>query len=745
LLRKSWLIASITLLTTTTAVVLSSSKSSTYKGNFYLLVEPITAAARLTNPSTLTRTGGIPQQDLIALDYPTNLIFLQSPSMTRRIAEDVHKKLPNRTVDAIWSDLRENFFVEWVKSESNGATKIFVVTYAGKDPEEVQAVLDIASQTFVKYSAEDRETSIKAGVKFIDKQLPPLQKTLNNLKSKQKQIRQQYELVDPASRNDALLQQMDALTQRKSVLQEQLISLRTLASTLGGQLGISSQDALVLASLNQDPERASLQKELLDIQSQLANNQSVYTEKSVRVISLETRFQIIQNLLKKRTNELLKQFSSTISDNSPILSSFQDPTRLKLIEQFIDTTNQIKARESQLPSIILQEKQLNVIIQKLPTITNQYTALEREIKLTEEVLDKLLIQRETLKVESAQELPWQLVSKPQIPLDADGKPIGNPPDRKKMLIAGAGGGLVLSILLGLLLEKQKNAFLSANDIEDILGLPLIGKVPRYQSVDMENIALVIPETSETSETSEKLEALQKLETSKELETSETQGKESLELETSDTQDKKILNEPPLQDNWPIFATVFDDIYTELCFYYRNPSLRSLAISSVQAEDGQSTIAVNLAITAAEQGKRVLLVDTNRNNSKISEWLNLTEQKGLNYLLTHDVPLESVIQEDPNHKNLYLITNGAEDTNPPKRLWSPKMEYLISEFQDNFDLVIYDLPHFHQTTDVYFLSACTDGMLLVVGVNKTSQSSAKEALAKAEDLQFPILGAIANFV
>jgi uncharacterized protein involved in exopolysaccharide biosynthesis len=583
LLRKSWLLVSITLLTTTIAVVLSSSKSSTYKGNFYLLVEPITAAGRLTNPSTLTRTGGIPQEDLIALDYPTNLIFLQSPSMTRRIAEDVHKKLPNRSVDAIWSDLRDNFFVEWVKSPSDGATKIFIVSYSGKDPQEVQAVLDIASQTFVKYSAEDRETSIKAGVKFIDKQLPPLQTTLNSLKNKQKQIREQYELVNPASRNDELLQQLDALNQRKSVLKDQLTSLKTLASTLGAQLGISSEDALVLASLNQDPERISLQKELLDIQSQLANNQSIYTEKSVRIIALETRSQIIQNLLKKRTNGLLKQFSSTISDNSPILSSFQDPTRLKLIEQFIDTTNQIKSLESQLPSLILQEEKLNAIIQKLPTITNQYTALEREIKLTEDVLDKLLIQRETLKVESAQELPWQLVSKPQIPLDADGKPIGYPPDRKKILIAGVGGGLIFSILLSLLLEKQKNAFLSANDIEDILGLPLIGKVPRYQSVDMENIALVIPETSETSE---KLEALQKLETSKELETSETQGKESLQLETSETQDKKSLNEPPLQDNWPIFATVFDDIYTELCFYYRNPSLRSLAISSVQAEDGR---------------------------------------------------------------------------------------------------------------------------------------------------------------
>ena len=738
LLRKSWLIASITLLTTTTAVVLSSSKSSTYKGNFYLLVEPITAAARLTNPSTLTRTGGIPQEDLIALDYPTNLIFLQSPSMTRRIAEDVHKKLPNRTVDAIWNDLRNNFFVEWVKSPSDGATKIFIVSYSGTDPQEVQAVLDIAAQTFVKYSSEDRETSIKAGVKFIDKQLPPLQENLNNLKNKQRQIRQQYELVNPANRNDELLQQLDALIQRKSVLQEQLISLQTLASTLESQLGISSEDALVLASLNQDPERVSLQKELLDLRSQLANNQSVYTEKSVRVIALETRSQIIQDSLKKRTNELLKQFSSTISNNSPLLSSFQDPIRLQLIEQFIDTTNKIKALKSQLPSLTIQEKQLNTIIQKLPAITNQYTALEREIKLTEEVLDKLLIQRETLKVESAQELPWQLISKPQIPLDADGKPIGEPPDRKKMLMAGAGGGLIFGILLSLLLEKQKNSFLSANDIEDILGLPVIGKVPKYQSVEMENITLVIPEISEKVETPEELEISEELETPEKVETSE-------ELETSDTQDKESFNEPPLQDNWEIFATIFDDIYTELCFYYRNPSLRSVAISSVEAEDGQSTIAVNLAITAAEQGKRVLFVDTNRNNSKIGEWLNLTEKKGLDYLLTHDVSLESVIQEDPNHKNLYFITNGEEYTTPPKRLWSPKMEYLISEFQEKFDLVIYDLPHFHQTTDVYFISACTDGMILVIGVNKTSQSATKEALAKADDLQFPILGAIANFV
>ena len=70
---------------------------------------------------------------------------------------------------------------------------------------------------------------------------------------------------------------------------------------------------------------------------------------------------------------------------------------------------------------------------------------------------------------------------------------------------------------------------------------------------------------------------------------------------------------------------------------------------------------------------------------------------------------------------------------------------MSEFQERFDLVIYDLPHFNQTTDVYFMNSCTEEMSLVIGVNKTKQSSAKNVLKKASDFGLPILGAIANFV
>ena len=736
-LRRIWWIGGITFFTTTVVLVIAFLKPSIYKGNFYLLVEPITAAGKLSNSSTLTRTEGIPQEALVSLDYPTNLIFLQSPGMTLRIAQDVSKKISRRPINAIWKDLRENFEVEWVKSSTTGPTKIFRVTYKGEDPTEVQTVLDIASETFVKYSTEDRETSIKAGVKFIDKQLPALQQTLNNLKNKQKQIRQQYDLVDPTAKNALLLEQVDELSKQKSTIERQLLSLKTLSKSLQQQLGISSEDALVLASLNQDPERLSLQKELLDIQSQLINTQSVFTDKSVRVENLEERSRNVSNLLRKRTQELLKQFSTSVSINSPILGDFQDPIRLKLIEQFVDTTNQIKALESQLPSLSSERQQVDDTVKKLPIIINQYTALEREIKLTEEVLDKLLVQRETLKVESAQELPWQLISKPQIPLDEKGLPSGEAPKRLNLILAGFGGGLLLSTLLAFFWEKYKDVFFSAEDIEDILALPVFGRVPKYDTSVVSKSRPFSLKKSQQSKVSKQPKISKQPNKSQKLESLER-------LENAATLADKSWNNNSLPLNWLVFVNVFDDMYAELSFYYRTPPLRAITISSIEPGDGQSLIALNLAIAATKKGKRVLLVDASGKKSTLCHRFNLTGQKGFNYLLTHNIDLESVIQEVPQNSNLYVVASSTEDKISSQHLWS-KMEYIMSELQERFDLVIYELPHFNETTDVYFMTSCTDGMLLVVGVNKTKQSSAKKVLKKASDLRLPLLGVIANFV
>jgi Mrp family chromosome partitioning ATPase len=69
---------------------------------------------------------------------------------------------------------------------------------------------------------------------------------------------------------------------------------------------------------------------------------------------------------------------------------------------------------------------------------------------------------------------------------------------------------------------------------------------------------------------------------------------------------------------------------------------------------------------------------------------------------------------------------------------------MSEFQAHYDLVIYDLPPFLDNTDIYFISTYSDGLIFTIGVKKTPQTLAKEAVKKAQELRLPVLGAFANF-
>ena len=260
LIRNAWIIAGVTAITTAIGIVDSYFKPYTYTGNFYLLVEPITAAARLTDPSTIARTGGTPNASLTEFDYPTNLAFLQSPGMTFKIAQDVKAKADeDKQVAAIWKNIRDKLSVSWVLSATGrDATKLFEVSYSGEDPKEVETVLRVAAETFVTYSAEDRETSMKTGVKFIDSQLPGIQQNLDALKKKQRQLRERYRLVDPTLKNQSLLEQLTALENQKVVLEQQLLSQQALVKSLEGDLKLTKDQAVTAEIFTGDEQRNQL-------------------------------------------------------------------------------------------------------------------------------------------------------------------------------------------------------------------------------------------------------------------------------------------------------------------------------------------------------------------------------------------------------------------------------------------------------------------------------------------------------
>ncbi|MGK7940543.1 MAG: exopolysaccharide transport family protein [Crocosphaera sp.] len=718
LIRKAWLVGGLTCLTTFGAWMWSAQDPYTYQGNFFLLVEPITASGKLTNPTTLTRTGGVPREELFALDYPTNLVFLTSPGMTLRIAQEVQGKEKIRDVPAIWLDLRENLQVRRAQvGQGRGSeTKIFEVSYKGENPKEVQTILSTAADTFLEYSSEDRETNIKAGVKFIDEQLPELQTRLATLKQKQKQLRQNYELIDPLPKNQEVLSQISSIEQQQFNLNTELQAKRKLASSLQQQLQLSPDEAFAAATLSQDPSRLALLSQLQELDSQIAIASATFTDNSPQVQDLKEQRGNIRTLLNQTTQEIITKNALSVSLNSVALE-FQDPTRLGLIQQLLATSNEIKTLEAQLQSIEPKKQQLEEQVKRYPNLINEYTNVERQIALTEEILNKLLLQRETLKVEAAQELPWQLISKPQIPLDEEGNPIGEPPSRSKKLLAGILGGALLGAGLALLWEKRSNIFYTAEDLSELSNTPLLGEIPKDDRT---------PLSEEVSHSS-----------------SPTREEE----ETATIYDDEVYagmeaENLPSFGHQSLFLEAFDDLYLQL-YLQQSSQLRSVMLCAVENQDGCSTTAVNLAINAAQKGQQVLLVDTNFSNPQLHNLLNVSNQKGLINVLRDQVSPQAVITSVKTIDNLSVLTMGEGIERNLKHLWSPKFKSLMEELEKSYDLVIYDSPSFFLTSDIKFLAKQTDGIIMVATLKKTPQSLFTKAVKEIQKLNLPVLGTVAN--
>ncbi|MBJ7898598.1 MAG: lipopolysaccharide biosynthesis protein [Cyanobacteria bacterium RI_101] len=752
LLRKAPFIFGFTALSASASLVFAFFQPFTYKGNFYLLVEPITAAARLSDPSTIARGGGVPRNDLTELDYPTNLAFLQGPGMAQQIAQDVfnNKILNKRSLPAIAKEVRENLKVEWIRDRrGSDATKIFAVTYTAPSAQEVEAVLTVAADTFVKYSTKDRESSLKAGVEFIDEQLPNLQRNLASLKSQQKELRQRYALVDPSAKQEALLTEISSLSGQRLSLAQQIKSQQEIIKKLQGELKLSEEEAVSASIINQDQERLSLIKRLQELDAQIASVSAVYTDNSNQMLNLKEQRNNLQALLDKRNQRLAGQVRIPIDLNSSA-ADLQDPTRLELIRQLTAARTQLESLQSQLPPLETRIQQLEAAAAELPKVINQYEAISREITLNEQIVDKFLLQRETLKVEAAQELPWQVISKPQVPTDERGNPIGEPPPRTKLLLAGLGGGLLFSTLLALLWEKSRNVFYSSTDAQDLLGIPLVGEVYRHLAPRTalaplrQSISLEAAKTALLAEESAAPQAL--------LE----EGEDSVPVGAATA---LLAEKPPIHSDpgavngsappplpapgFVVIPGVFEDIYAELSFFYRSPALRSLVISAIQPGDGQSTLILNLAIAAASQGRKVLVVDLQTQSTGITQWLGGTRQPGVKNLLGEEAALESVLQKFPAHPNLHLVSAGQETPLTP--LWSPDFQYLMAEFQASYDLVLYDLPSFFVTTDLYFIASHTDGLIFTVSLQKTPLNKAVQAVKKAQELRLPVIGLLTNLV
>lgn len=195
----------------------------------------------------------------------------------------------------------------------------------------------------------------------------------------------------------------------------------------------------------------------------------------------------------------------------------------------------------------------------------------------------------------------------------------------------------------------------------------------------------------------------------------------------------------------VVAEQFRTIRTNIQFSMIDADLKSLSITSAGPGAGKSTVSTNLAVSFANEGKKVLLVDTDMRKPTVHKTFHLPNHDGLTTLLTD----KSVVLSDIIHRldtdNLFVLTSGAIPPNPAELLGSNRMMQLKTELEEIFDLIIFDLPPVIAVTDAQIMASKTDGTIFVInkgGADKEMVLKSKELLDK---VQANILGAVFNRV
>lgn len=184
--------------------------------------------------------------------------------------------------------------------------------------------------------------------------------------------------------------------------------------------------------------------------------------------------------------------------------------------------------------------------------------------------------------------------------------------------------------------------------------------------------------------------------------------------------------------------------TNLQFSGLNGKLRRILITSPGPGDGKSTTLANLAVTLAQAGHRVLIVDADCRKPVQHKVFGLPNQPGLTNLLVEGGDPAGAIRET-QIPGLSLLPCGPVPPNPSELLGTARMGEVLGHLSESYDFVLLDSPPAVTVTDAAVLAPQVDGVVLVLRAGDTRHDMAREARAILEKSNAHLLGAVLNGV
>jgi len=184
--------------------------------------------------------------------------------------------------------------------------------------------------------------------------------------------------------------------------------------------------------------------------------------------------------------------------------------------------------------------------------------------------------------------------------------------------------------------------------------------------------------------------------------------------------------------------------TNIIFSLSEQGCKKIIITSSFPKEGKSTTCANLAITFAQTGAKVLILDADVRKPRMHKMFAAMHNIGLTNVLTGNSSLEEAIIKT-NYENLDLLIAGHIPPNPAEMLSSQAMSDLLDTLSGKYEYIFIDTPPVNVVTDTLVLSKKVSGVFMVVRLGLTDHRALKEAVSKLEFANAKPLGFILNDV
>ncbi|MGD8522796.1 MAG: polysaccharide biosynthesis tyrosine autokinase [Desulfobacterales bacterium] len=355
--------------------------------------------------------------------------------------------------------------------------------------------------------------------------------------------------------------------------------------------------------------------------------------------------------------------------------------------------------------------------QRLPEKALKLIRLQREVELQASLYSQLKEKYQETLIQESSKVEEVSIVKPAVPPT---QPY-NIPSKLMIITTGIVMGLIIGVVFAFTLEMFDTSMGTIEDVEELMQVPVLGVIPFLQSGELP----------------------------------------ADRIERRDPGRTKMRDLVTHFKPESMGAEAFRALRTNLQFLRLETKGKLFLITSSFVQEGKTLNAINLSLTMAQAGNKVLLVDADLRKPLVHKAFGLAESPGLSdYVLGNycwkdatntisDVMLGEFgidnILKTPGMDNLHVITAGTRPPNPSEILSSTRFREFLKEAAKDYNFVFIDSPPILPVADASGIATLVDGVFLVYKVGKVGRGVLRRAKSNLENVDAKLVGVILNGV